>query len=429
MRIEHIAMHEKYTPTYIYELLNKANDVDKEYKVFGASKHKYKLNPPASMDEIRALEVELNITFPEEFVYFYTRIGNGGAGPYYGLYSVEEIKRNCEGKQDDNIQPLIDSNLSYATWYKLMKQMEADDDAYDEIYQQVCSGAVIIGTQGCTFDNLLMFKGSEAGKIVYIDWNLDGEYPPVLTGTSFLEWYVNFYEDIIASYSVQHYGYIKRCTEQELIEAYKSSLTYEDKLDNLKGLLRFDRLSDKTINVLYNSQDIDTSVLRLELLLKYHTDLAMKLFDTYIYGQNVSAAIAVMLRIPKGLQQMYYKRAIEILYESTDCVTNTLLFFIGDQKCRKASDIIEFTKNTSIDNELKATTIYVIGKCPDAIDYESHFIKWMKDDNYRVAHTALQASINLNHHSYALMETFRWMEERYKNDRVMQSNLNKVLKH
>ncbi|MBQ8165842.1 MAG: hypothetical protein IJZ96_02260, partial [Lachnospiraceae bacterium] len=253
--------------------------------------------------------------------------------------------------------------------------------------------------------------------------------PPILTGMSFLEWYVNFYEDIIASYSVQHYGYIKRCTEQELIEAYKSSLTYEDKLDNLKGLLRFDRLSDKTINVLYNSQDIDTAVLRLELLLKYHSDLAMKLFDTYIYGQNVSAAIAVMLRIPKELQQMYYKRAIEILYESTDCITNTLLFFIGDQECRKASDIIDFTKNTSIDNEIKATAIYVIGKCPDAIDFERHFIEWMKDDNYRVAHTALQASINLNHYSYALMETFRWMEERYKNDRVMQSNLNKVLKH
>ena len=71
----------------------------------------------------------------------------------------------------------------------------------------------------------------------------------------------------------------------------------------------------------------------------------------------------------------------------------------------------------------------MIGKCPDAIDFENYYIEWMKDENYRVAHTALQASINLSHHSYALMETFRWMEERYKNDRVMRSNLNKVLKH
>lgn len=429
MRIEHIAMYEKYTPAYIYELLNKANEVDREYKVFGASKHKYKLNSPASMDEIRALEAELNITFPEEFVYFYTEIGNGGAGPYYGLYSLEGIKRNCDSKQNDSIQPLIDSNLSNATWYKLMEQMEADDDACDEIYQQVSSGVVIIGTQGCTFDNLLMFKGSEAGKIVYIDWNLESEYPPVLTRMSFLEWYVSYFEDIIAGYSVQSYGYIKRSTEQELIEAYESSLTYGDKLYNLKGLLRFDRLSDKTINILYHSQDMDTSVSRLEILLKYHSDLAMKLFDACIYGENISAAIAVMRRIPSEQQQIYYKRAIEILYESTDCVTNTLLFFIGDQECRKASDVIEFTKNTSIDNELKATAIYVIGKCPDAINFESHFIEWMKGDNYRVAHTALQAAIDFSYHSFALMETFRWMEERYKNDRVMRSNLNKVLKH
>jgi len=68
----------------------------------------------------------------------------------------------------------------------------------------------MIGTQGCLLDNLLMFKGSEIGKIVYIDWNLEGEYPPVLTRMSFLEWYVNFFEDIIAGYNVQRYGWVIR---------------------------------------------------------------------------------------------------------------------------------------------------------------------------------------------------------------------------
>ncbi len=33
-------MNEKYTQAYIYELLEKAKEVDSEYKVFGSDKHK-----------------------------------------------------------------------------------------------------------------------------------------------------------------------------------------------------------------------------------------------------------------------------------------------------------------------------------------------------------------------------------------------------
>lgn len=94
---------------------------------------------------------------------------------------------------------------------------------------------------------------------------------------------------------------------------------------------------------------------------------------------------------------------------------------------QKASDIIEFVINLEGDINLKSIAIYVLGSCNDAMNYESCFIEWMRGDDYRIAHTALQAVISMKHRSYALMETFRWMEDKYKTDSVMRSNLKQVL--
>ena len=422
-------MNEKCTQAYIYELLEKAKKVDSEYKVFGANKHKYQLNPPVSMDEVLALETDFHIKLPDDYVYFLTEIGNGGAGPYYGLYSLEELRQrqNCR-KQDDKLNPVIDDSLSREMWNELMEQMDtADDDLYDEIEQRINTGFFIIGTQGCTYDNLLMCRGSEAGKIVYIDWNLEIDYPPFLTKMSFWEWYTGFFEDIIEGYSVCSYGYSKRSTERELREAYAKSVGLKEKLDNLQGFMRFDKLTPETIDFLYRLQDEETDGTRLTILLKFQTDLGMKLFDEFINGANVSAAVSVIRGIPKEIQQKYYKRAIEILYEDCDCDKKSLLFFIGDQDCRKASDIIEFAKNPAVDSDLQSIAIYEIGKCADAMDYENYFVAWMKGEDYRIAHAALQTAISTNHRSNALMETFRWMAERYKTDSVMRNNLKKVL--
>ena len=421
-------MNEKYTKEYIYQLLEQAKAADPEYKVFGASKHKYQLNPPASKEAVLALEAEFHIKLPEEYVYFLTEIGNGGAGPHYGLYSLEELKmyQNCIQK-DDVLSPVIDSNLSKEMWNTWMEQMDTDDDdVYDEIEEQINTGVFVIGTQGCTFDNLLMCCGSETGKMVYIDWNLEYNCPPFLTKMSFLEWYVGFFQDIIAGYNMRSYGYVKRANEVELIEDYTKSAVLDEKLNNLQGLMRLDKLTDDTVKFLYNLNDREIDEARIRILLKYHTNLGMNLFDKFIEGENIAAAVSVIRSIPKEFQLKYYKRAIEILHKDDVCDRQSLLFYITDQECRKASDIVEYAKNV-MDEDLKSTAIYALGKCSDAMEYEEYFIEWMKGDSYRIAHTALQAAISSNHRSYRFMETFRWMGEKYKKDSVMCSNLKCVL--
>lgn len=207
-------MDRKYNQAYIKDLLARAEKADAGHKVFGAERHKYKLNPPISIDAVRQLEAEFNMKLPEDYVYFLTEIGNGGAGPYCGLYSLEKLRMYCLeycGLQDDAREPIIDSSLTIEKWNEVAEHMEyADDAEYDKYEKYISTGILIIGTQGCTYDNLLMCKGSEAGKIVYIDWNLEPDYPPYLTGKTFMEWYVGYFEEIIAGNSVQTYGYRKR---------------------------------------------------------------------------------------------------------------------------------------------------------------------------------------------------------------------------
>lgn len=418
-----------YTQEYIKDLVARAAKADPEYKVFGASSHKYQLYPPVSLEKVRALEKKFQIKLPENYVYFLTQISNGGAGPYYGLYPLEELERRQECEiENDMWEPFINKDLTKEKWNEAVDIMEnGDDDQYDKVHQQITTGAFIIGTQGCTYDHLLLCEGSEKGKIVYIDWNLDYDYPPFLTKMSFWDWYIGFFEDIIAGYSTSSYGYCKRGTEEELRKAYHKATDLKDKLDNLQGFMRFPKLSRETIDYLYHIEDEEVDEARLSLLLKYEPVLGMTIFDELITGKNIPAAVSCIRCIPKEKQNQYYQRTIEILYTESDFVTDTLLFFIADLDLKKANDLIGYATNPTTDYNLLRTAIYVIGKCKDAMDYEEQFIKWMRGEDYWIAHQALQSAISTNHRSLALMETYRWMAEKYKNDSTMRSNLRQVL--
>lgn len=70
--------------------------------VFGSAMHNYQLNPPIPVSTIEEFEVRNGITLPDDYRLFITQIGNGGAGPYYGLFPFGELEegRSWEKKGD-----------------------------------------------------------------------------------------------------------------------------------------------------------------------------------------------------------------------------------------------------------------------------------------------------------------------------------------
>ena len=78
-------------PAWVSKLrgqLKRAGEKDPERTRFGAGSHQYQLNSPASEEKIAGFEVRFGISLPEEFREFLRWMGDGGAGPVYGLYRL-----------------------------------------------------------------------------------------------------------------------------------------------------------------------------------------------------------------------------------------------------------------------------------------------------------------------------------------------------
>ncbi|BDI18435.1 hypothetical protein ANSO36C_42370 [Nostoc cf. commune SO-36] len=59
--------------------------LDATFEVFGSESHQYQFKPCLSNKDIQVFESRYNIILPGEYRNFLLEVGNGGAGPGYGL--------------------------------------------------------------------------------------------------------------------------------------------------------------------------------------------------------------------------------------------------------------------------------------------------------------------------------------------------------
>ena len=91
---------------------------------------------------------------------------------------------------------VIDSTLTNEKWKALTafeEKLEHDDVEYDRQYDLLFSGLMFIGTQGCNFQTMLILNGADAGRVVYIDQDLQ---QPIMK-EMFLDWYENWLDRIL----------------------------------------------------------------------------------------------------------------------------------------------------------------------------------------------------------------------------------------
>ena len=66
---------------------------DRKLVVFGSEKHRHRLGPLLAESEAQAFERGEGVSLPEAYRAFLTRLGNGGAGPSYGLIPLAPLRR------------------------------------------------------------------------------------------------------------------------------------------------------------------------------------------------------------------------------------------------------------------------------------------------------------------------------------------------
>lgn len=195
----------------VLAILNEAHRMDENCEMFGASKHQYLLNPPIRKSFVRGVEERYGFRLPEDYFYFITEVGDGGAGPDYGIISFAEL---VEQKTDPRAEAYAaDYRRSLAKEFtpRPMRADEVDEYAivakkyyeenpeqyfvYDEFDDDdlcITNGFFLLGTHGCQWDFGMVISGERRGQI----FDMDNEGAYGFVACSFAEFYQNWLDRI-----------------------------------------------------------------------------------------------------------------------------------------------------------------------------------------------------------------------------------------
>jgi SMI1 / KNR4 family (SUKH-1) len=150
-----------------------------ESHVFGAEAHDFDVNPPLSEAVVAEFERAHGIHLPSDYRGFLTSIGNGGAGPFYGVFPLGKIDDHFAlrdwGEEDigvlskafpfeehwNDLSAKPDDDLVHRDEAEYWKQMEA----FERVYWSptLVNGALPICHQGCALRIVLVVTGEQAG--------------------------------------------------------------------------------------------------------------------------------------------------------------------------------------------------------------------------------------------------------------------------
>ncbi|MGE5194321.1 MAG: SMI1/KNR4 family protein [Deltaproteobacteria bacterium] len=212
----------------ILDMLKRLRRRDRTRRLFGAAEHDYRLNPPVSVSVVEKFERTHGIVLPEDYRYFITEIGNGGAGPYYGLFPFELHDGSlslpeCDGGDliGDVSKPFPHAkgwNLPRSFWDQepeIPHGTLAEEDRmvaeWDQVEQEhywnpsIMNGAIPICHLGCALRQWLVVSGDQRG-FIWSDYRADrrGIFPlQARSGRpmSFSDWYLSWLNESLRATS------------------------------------------------------------------------------------------------------------------------------------------------------------------------------------------------------------------------------------
>ena len=94
----------------------------------------------------------------------------------------------------------------------------------------------------------------------------------------------------------------------------------------------------------------------------------------------------------------------------------------------RARDIINFAMDERQDEEDRYIALWAVKDSDDKFDFLEELIQIMRGNSYKVALGALDIVMLVGIKSQKLLDTYIWMQEKYKEDRIMRSALKTAIK-
>lgn len=189
--------------------LERLKALDPDCKVFGASRHKHQLNPPKTETELASFEKLHGVKLPKDYRTFLKHIGNGGAGPSYGLESLEmavyaDMDSHSPSELIDVAKPFPHTEI-WDFSYSEEEPLVNDDHFYEPDW--IC-GTLRLANYGCVMYLNLVVNGPEAGNIWW-DYRFQQQclmpvsLPKADGRVGFLAWYENWLDYELATRSAE----------------------------------------------------------------------------------------------------------------------------------------------------------------------------------------------------------------------------------
>jgi tetratricopeptide (TPR) repeat protein len=165
---------------HIRERLQLLGRCDAERQVFGAHQHQYQLAPPLAEAELTEFERTHGVSLPADYRAFLTTLGNGGAGPFYGLAPLSAEPPRFAAEFDGTQPSLARPFPLHGAW----PQGEQSSGPPIAPGTSVYDGLVLLSDQGCGYFDVLIVSGPQRGQV----W---ADFTQALGGL--MPWYDSFF--------------------------------------------------------------------------------------------------------------------------------------------------------------------------------------------------------------------------------------------
>jgi hypothetical protein len=188
----------------IAEKVRRARELD--LRPFGAeSRGIPDFHPPLTESEVAAMEARTGITLPEEYRGFITRVGDGGAGPAFGLFRLSSALRESKADRHPHLlatpfphlekyNPDTDPEV-IAFWDRADLGEVSEDEQRFQSHRQA-AGTLALCDEGCGYLHLLVVTGPTRGTMWIDSRGADAGFIPL--NATFLDWYERWIDDVLA---------------------------------------------------------------------------------------------------------------------------------------------------------------------------------------------------------------------------------------
>lgn len=220
-----------------------AQDPKYQNRYYAKTYHHWKVSPPAKLSEIEAYEAYAGVTLPEEYVYYLTQVGKGGACPGTIFYDFDpEV-----GKKEDTLKFTSESLC------EIMGEEEWEEKFGEENFPK--DGIMHLCDMDITYLAYLIVSGPLAGHVVYLDYNCDTAPMWPKGCPDFLTWCEAFYSELLAGYDINptwKFMWMQPGDTADLIEAFYTETNMEYRKEILQSFIKFPSLSKQARGFLHS---------------------------------------------------------------------------------------------------------------------------------------------------------------------------------